>query len=279
MRQTQQSSIPRHVREAGYDGYADFRVNGKASSQTQVNLDGGSNVDHGNDTKTTVTPSLESIQKVVVLTNNFQAEYGIRAGVVVNMVTKSGTNNFFNCESLKQDSPVLTNQIRVPTLLERQGDFSQTVNADGTRPTIYLPGTQASGAGVRENGLADQVDYRQTSLAALTDTTVRRLSPRNFGALDESSNKVPTVCDYSLSIQRQLPFGLVLDLAYIGNIQRHQPLTFNINQVLPGTAWKPEFIDPRLSGNNFYGPVSASNSNPLPGARAITPFRKRPFDQ
>ncbi len=151
-------------REAGYDGYGDFRVNGKASNQTQVNLDGGSNVDHGSDTKTTVTPSLESIQEVAILTNNFQAEYGIRAGVVINIVTKSGTNNwhgtawnymrnevlnarpwnegffglakpryrynyfggnlggpirkdklffFVNHENLKQDTPTLTNQIRV----------------------------------------------------------------------------------------------------------------------------------------------------------------------
>lgn len=58
-------SVPNNVngidgREAGYDGYADFRVNGKASNQTQVNLDGGSNVDHGSDSKTTVTPSLEA---------------------------------------------------------------------------------------------------------------------------------------------------------------------------------------------------------------------------
>ncbi|MEK7993041.1 MAG: carboxypeptidase regulatory-like domain-containing protein, partial [Planctomycetota bacterium] len=195
-------SSPRNVnamngREAGYDGYGDFNINGKANNQTQVNLDGGSNVDHGSDTKTTVTPSLESIQEVSVLTNNFQAEYGIRAGAVINIVTKSGTNNwhatawdyirneifnarpwsngffgltkpryrynyfggnlggpirkdkiffFFNHENLKQDTPTLTNQIRVPTELERQGDFSQTVNADGTRPTIYLPGTQASGS-------------------------------------------------------------------------------------------------------------------------------------
>ena len=46
---------------------------------------------------------------------------------------------------MKQDTPTLTNQIRVPTELERNGDFSQTVNANGTRPTIYMPGTQASG--------------------------------------------------------------------------------------------------------------------------------------
>jgi len=33
-----------------------------------------SNVDPGNDGKTTVTPSLESIQKFSFLTNNFQAD-------------------------------------------------------------------------------------------------------------------------------------------------------------------------------------------------------------
>ncbi len=744
-------STPRNTnaingREAGYDGYGDFRINGKAANQTQVNLDGGSNVDHGSDNKTTVTPSLEAIQEVSILTNNFQAEYGIRAGVLVNIVTKSGTNNwhgtawdyirnekfnarpwadgffgrpnpryrynyyggnlggpirkdklffFFNRENLKQDTPTIRQQIRVPTELERQGDFSQTVNADGTRPTIYLPGTQASGnpqlllgnrippnlihplgrailnlyplpnlknetnnnylneyaredkrnlnvgkvdwsindstrayvrynydhqyyrdlvtfaagsnlpfvitgwnrpdkamtvnltktfsptlvvesllnwqkdfvnaplevskdaakidrvkaglqdlplafpvatnilpeisgtgyqdfqfnrfpwyakapeyqlaqtwtwtrgthvfkwggqyilnkkdeinqaiekgsfnfgvntasdfdmgyspanvitgalsqfrqvsspshklskyqdfhffvqdtwkmtpkltfdygvrlyhipterntdrsitldavfvpglwdagkapryyvpnprntrqlidparpndplptnvfnallyslvpgsgdprngvaplggaigeAGIRnpdfilfaprggfawqvrdktvlrgglgwsynrptigqatgtfQNGLADSVDYRQTSLATLNTTTVKRISPQSFGALDESSNAVPTVYDFSLSLQREMPFDIVLDIAYIGNLQRHQTIQFNINQVLPGTSWQPEFIDPRLAGNNFAGPVSASNPGPLPGTQAVDSNLMRPF--
>lgn len=734
-------------REAGYDGYGDFRVNGKASNQTQVNLDGGSNVDHGSDTKTTVTPSLEAIQEVAILANNFQAEYGNRAGVVINIVTKSGSNQwhgtgwnymrnevlnarpwnegyfglpkpryrynyfggnlggpikkdklffFYNFENLKQDTPTLTNQIRVPTELERKGDFSQTVNANGTRPTIYYPGTQASGnpvlipnniipqnlitplgtaimniyplpnlknetnnnylnqyakldkrylnvvkvdynisesmrayvrfnydkqnyrdmvtwaagsnlpfvitgwnrpdkaltanvtktvspsmvvetlfnwqkdfvdaplevsgdpekidrakmglsalpvayqtstnilpqiqgtgyqdfqfnrfpwyakapeyqiaqtwawtrgthlfkwggqfmrnqkdeinsaiekgnynfgvntasdfdmgyspaniltgalsqfqqvsnpshklsvfqdvhffmqdtwkvssritldygirvyhiptehntnfdvtmdaafvpskwdpakapryyvvnpkntktlidpafpdnplpanvfnallysivpgsgdpmngvvalrkdtigeAGIRnpnyllfaprggiawrftdktvlragfgwsynrptigqatgtyQNGMADSVDYRQTSLSTLTTSTVKRLSPRTFGARDESSNAAPTIYDYSISIQRELPFNMVLDVAYVGNIQRHQVIQFNINQVLPGTSYQSQYIDPRLAGNNFFGPVSASNPGPLPGTQAVDSNLMRPF--
>ena len=183
-------------REASYDGYADFRINGKNPNQTQVNLDGGSLVDHGNDSKTTVSPSLESIQEVSVVTNNFQAEYGLRSGAVINVITKSGTNqyrgtgweylrnealnantwsnnylgvakqryrfNYFggnlggpikkdkvfffgNFENLKQDTPTIQRLVRVPTVLERQGDFSQTINPDGTRPRIFQPGTQASG--------------------------------------------------------------------------------------------------------------------------------------
>ena len=184
-------------REAGYDGLGDFRINGKNTSSTQMNLDGGGNVDHGTDGKTTVTASLESIQEISVLTNNFQAEYGNRSGSVINVTTKSGTNKYHvtlwdyvrnealnanlassNMQGLPRDKyrynylggnfggPVLKNKVfvfvnheepkinntvsttlsRVPTALERTGDFSQTLLANGSKPVIYYPGTQAAGA-------------------------------------------------------------------------------------------------------------------------------------
>ncbi|MCU1237928.1 MAG: hypothetical protein JWP63_5895 [Candidatus Solibacter sp.] len=186
-------------REFTSTGYADFRINGKGPNQTQVNLDGGSIVDQGSDAKTTVTPSLESIQEVSVLTNNFQAEYGYRAGAVINVVTKSGTNNFhatifddlrneafnanswqnnyqglprakyrynyiggnlggpikknrlfffYNYENFIQNTPSPVALSRTPTELERQGDFSQTLNSDGSKPVIYNPGTQFTGTPV-----------------------------------------------------------------------------------------------------------------------------------
>ncbi|MGH8247406.1 MAG: hypothetical protein ACREUU_13360, partial [Gammaproteobacteria bacterium] len=148
-----------------------------------------------------------------------------------------------------------------------RGGFGWSYN----RPTI------GQATGTFQNGLADSVDYRQTSLRALTTSSVNRISPQNFGAIDESSNAVPTIYDFSLSLQRELPFNMVLDVAYIGNLQRHQVMQFNINQVLPGTAWRPEFIDPRLAGNNFAGPVSASNPGPLPGTQAVDNNLMRPF--
>jgi hypothetical protein len=183
-------------REYGYYGYQDFSVNGKNFNQTQVNLDGGSIVDHGSDAKVTVSPSLESIQEISVLTNNFTAEYGNRGGISINIVTKSGTNKFhgvgfenlrneafnanswsnnynglprpiyrynyfganlggpvkrdkifffYNFEDFKQNIPGTTVQARVPTALERAGDFSQTFNSNGSRPSIYQPGTQYNG--------------------------------------------------------------------------------------------------------------------------------------
>ena len=55
--------------------------------------------------KVTVSPSLESIQEISILTNNFTAEYGNRSGAVINIVTKSGTNRFHGVafESLRNE--------------------------------------------------------------------------------------------------------------------------------------------------------------------------------
>ncbi len=186
-------------REYGYYGYQDITINGKSYTSTQVNQDGGSIIDHGSDGKVTVSPSLESIQEMSILTNNFTAEYGNRSGAVINIVTKSGTNSFhgvafenlrnedlnanswandynglpkqvyrynyyganlggpvkknrvfffYNFENFKQDIPGSIAQAEVPTALERQGNFSQTVNSLGQHPTIYEPGTQYSGTPV-----------------------------------------------------------------------------------------------------------------------------------
>ena len=139
-------------REASYDGYADFRINGKAPNQTQVNLDGGSNVDHGSDSKTTVTPSLESIQEVSVLSNNFQAEYGNRAGVIVNIVTKSGTNNW---------NGTVWNYMRNEVLNARPWDrayFGQEPEAG--YPDADKPDPGANAAGTTGRLLADRERQR-----------------------------------------------------------------------------------------------------------------------
>jgi len=58
-----------------------FSVNGGDSNDQFVNLPA-------------VQPSPDSIQEFRVLTNTFDAEYGRNSGAVVNVVTKSGTNNF-----------------------------------------------------------------------------------------------------------------------------------------------------------------------------------------
>jgi outer membrane receptor protein involved in Fe transport len=70
-----------------------YSINGQRSSSTDILLDGGQNVNTF-DAKVGQTIPLDSVQEFSVLTNNFGAEYGRASGGVVNLVTKSGTNQF-----------------------------------------------------------------------------------------------------------------------------------------------------------------------------------------
>ncbi len=71
-----------------------FVVNGNGRRQTAFSLDGSSsNDDWGRQTIFTNIP-LATIQEFTVLTNPLSAEFGRTAGNVLNIVTKSGTNEF-----------------------------------------------------------------------------------------------------------------------------------------------------------------------------------------
>ena len=129
-----------------------------------------------------------------------------------------------------------------------------------------------------ENGLTPRVDFRQTSLATLSSpTNLAPITARNFGARDEASRHIPTVYDFSLSMQRELPWGTILDVAYIGNLQRHQSTNFNLNAILPGTAFNPRFVRPGSAGSNFFGPTNAANPGALPGSNTVDNLLMRPY--
>jgi hypothetical protein len=68
-------------------------TNGARQSQISYNLDGGNNAD----IQTNINqpfPFPDALQEFSVQTSNYSARYGMNAGGVVNVVTKSGTNRF-----------------------------------------------------------------------------------------------------------------------------------------------------------------------------------------
>jgi hypothetical protein len=128
------------------------------------------------------------------------------------------------------------------------------------------------------NGLTQNVDFLQTSLGTLSSgSTVSRISPGNYAARDASTRKEPTIYDYSISMQHEIPFKMVVDVAYVGNLQRHQAINFNLNAIPPGTAFLPNFVDSTNAGYNFFGPITATNPNPLPGSNSMNPIVMRPY--
>src|SRR5579872_1745312 len=72
---------------------AGVAINGQRSASTDALLDGAENVDLFT-TKVGQTVPLDAVEEFSVQSSNFSAEYGRASGGVINVVTKSGTNNF-----------------------------------------------------------------------------------------------------------------------------------------------------------------------------------------
>jgi len=178
------------------DEAADFNVNGMRSTQNNVTIDGVANIDTGNNGGNMATTNIDAVAEFKVLTNAYQAEYGRAVGGQIQVVTKSGTqefhgsgywygrrsgwnanswtNNragadpaessrndygytlggpiyipgvfnedkqklffFWSQEFQRRQDPVSERLSRVPTALERQGDFSQSIDNNGN-PYPYI---------------------------------------------------------------------------------------------------------------------------------------------
>jgi hypothetical protein len=174
------------------DSNTNFVANGSRNSTSDVLLDGVTVVtveQNSGVTDLKYSPAVDAVQEFKVQTNFFSAEFGQTGGAVVNMVFKSGTNNFdgtayyflrnsalnannwftnragrekpyyrrdqvggifggpliknktffFVTYEYTESKNPLSSTRSVPTLLQRQGDFSQTKNAAGQVMTIYNP--------------------------------------------------------------------------------------------------------------------------------------------
>ncbi len=189
---------PGVVGTAGGTG-TNFISNGVRNSQSDVLIDGVTAAVHeqgGGATDVKFRPTVELVQEFKLQTNSFSAEFGFTGGAVVNVVTRSGTNQvhgsafdflrnsamnanaffsnrngrpivpsrrnqfggavggpvyipkvyngrnqtffFFHHEGTKSASQATTTQT-LPTLLERGGDFTQTMDASGRPILIYNP--------------------------------------------------------------------------------------------------------------------------------------------
>ncbi len=76
---------------ATYPGAQAITSNGARGDGVNYNLDGGSNIDHYTNVNNPF-PNPDALEEFSVQTNNYSAEHGRASGAVVNIVTKSGTN-------------------------------------------------------------------------------------------------------------------------------------------------------------------------------------------
>lgn len=88
------TSIPGAASSTKLSNSPVITVNGNRYRGNNYVLDGSMNTNPNNTGEPAIVPSLESIEEVQVQTSNFSAEFGRGNGAVINLRTKSGTNQF-----------------------------------------------------------------------------------------------------------------------------------------------------------------------------------------
>jgi Carboxypeptidase regulatory-like domain len=126
----------------GSDNAGVVSVNGGRGRSNNYTVNGGD----GNDifaNGPAIQPSPDAVQEFRVLTNTFDAEYGRNSGSVVNVVTKSGTNDVHGdfYEFIRNDA-LNTQGYFDPTILPyKQNQFGATLGAPIKKDRTYIFGS------------------------------------------------------------------------------------------------------------------------------------------
>jgi hypothetical protein len=78
----------------GLEGNSDFSVNGNMITSNIFMVDGVNNNDIGSNRTILIYPSIQAIDEFKILRNSYGAEYGQASGAIINIVTRSGTNQW-----------------------------------------------------------------------------------------------------------------------------------------------------------------------------------------
>jgi hypothetical protein len=83
-----------NVVKKGLEGGVDFSVNGNNVTGNLFLVDGVNNNDIGSNRTILVYPSIQAIDEFKILRNSYGPEYGQASGAIINIVTRSGSNQF-----------------------------------------------------------------------------------------------------------------------------------------------------------------------------------------
>jgi hypothetical protein len=84
----------RNTQDKGLQGGSDVSVSGGSTTSNMWTVDGANNNDVGSNRTLLVYPSVDAIEEFKIERNNYGAEFGGSGGAQVNLVTRSGSNEF-----------------------------------------------------------------------------------------------------------------------------------------------------------------------------------------
>jgi hypothetical protein len=155
-------------------------VNGQRESANGFMVN-GSNVEEGKNNGAAIIPNLDSISEFRIITNNFDAEYGNYSGGQINVVTKSGGNQFHGSgfEFLRNTAFDATQYFSNSVPVFRQNQFGGTF-----------------GGPIRRDKTFFFLDYQGTRQTQASPVTTQLPSTGNFtGDFSDSATAFSTSTD------------------------------------------------------------------------------------
>jgi len=128
----------------GLEAGVDFSVNGNNTTANIFMVDGVNNNDIGSQRTILVYPSIDAIQEFKILRNSYGPEYGQAMGAVINIVTKSGTNQFhggayyFGRNSALNASDYFNNLNGVPKSALQRNDWGYNIGGPILKDKLFF---------------------------------------------------------------------------------------------------------------------------------------------
>lgn len=148
------------------DTGTNFISNGSRGASADILLDGASITNfepNGGITQVTYTPSVESVDELKVEQTNFSAEFGFTGSTVVNMITRSGTNQFHGSvydylrNAMTDANNWFNNQAGVPIPPVHRNNYGGTFGGPIRRDKAFFffdwDGTRASNMSTYQAGV------------------------------------------------------------------------------------------------------------------------------
>ncbi|MBV8893709.1 MAG: carboxypeptidase regulatory-like domain-containing protein, partial [Acidobacteria bacterium] len=181
---------------SGNGNSGQMSVNGQRESANSFLVNGG-DVEESVNNGASVVPTLDSIQEFRLLTSSFNAEYGRFSGAIVNVVTKSGTNEFHGSayEFLRNDAMDSHNYFDLTRGELRRNQFGGTIGMPIVKNKLFFFGDYQGTREVKgvSTGIipvpsnlertGDFSDLATTGFGAFTGTVRSGSSPTNFAAV------------------------------------------------------------------------------------------------
>ena len=279
----------RYLNSGAFSAVTYTVINGTPSNTLQTRLDGATM----NPTSTRLLgatmetqPSVDSIQEVAIQTSNFAAEFGTSGGAMVNLVTKSGTNqyhgtayDYINNEILNAATPytVLTGSPKEHVRNKlRQHDYGFTIGGpiripkvyDGTNKTFFFFSFE---------------QFRQKNINTTLPATVPTAAYRtgDFSNLITTENRLASTSSgpYADPLGRTIPSGTIFnpaDFQVINGTTVRNPFAGN---KIPVTSFDPvavkilalvpQPLGPNASqaGSNYLAPFDQSRISNIPSVK------------